>query len=147
LVSINRFKDFITVPTKKRDIYFFWTIFAILITGSVAVHFLGDMVIGAGMFCPLNRFLHIRCIGCGATRATVCLCSGNLVTAVWYNPFYMLALCFLLWLYIRFAFNTLKRDYTPFRFGLKAVHLYTFLALGLAFWLIRNFDFYRAVFY
>lgn len=36
--------------------------------------------------CVWNRFFHIYCPGCGATRAAVCFFQGHWIRALWYHP-------------------------------------------------------------
>ena len=36
--------------------------------------------------CPIKKYLHIYCPGCGGTRATDALLAGDIVSSLYYNP-------------------------------------------------------------
>lgn len=42
--------------------------------------------------CPVYRYLHIYCPGCGSTRALAALLHGRLVDAMHYNPLFVILL-------------------------------------------------------
>ena len=46
--------------------------------------------------CPVFRYLHLYCPGCGSTRALAALLHGNLVEALQYNPLFVALLPFVL---------------------------------------------------
>jgi hypothetical protein len=45
--------------------------------------------------CPVYRYLHLLCPGCGSTRALAALLRGHLVEAFHYNAFFVVMLPFL----------------------------------------------------
>jgi hypothetical protein len=44
--------------------------------------------------CPIHEYLHLRCPGCGATRALAALLSGHIVEAIHFNALVTLLLPF-----------------------------------------------------
>jgi hypothetical protein len=46
--------------------------------------------------CPVYRYLHLYCPGCGATRALAALLHGRLAEAMHYNPLFVMLLPLLL---------------------------------------------------
>jgi hypothetical protein len=87
--------------------------------------------------CPIDRYLHIECPGCGTTRAFAALLHGNVLEALHFNAFTTLlmlpaaiyaALC-----YRRF----LRRR--PFHWPrLPQPAIYATLAAAIVFALVRN---------
>lgn len=51
--------------------------------------------------CPLNRFFHIRCPGCGLTHAWLSFLAGDLQQAFSCHPLFLFApICILLYIWI-----------------------------------------------
>jgi hypothetical protein len=46
--------------------------------------------------CPVFRYLHLYCPGCGSTRALAALLHGHFGQAMYYNPFFVMLLPLLL---------------------------------------------------
>jgi hypothetical protein len=46
--------------------------------------------------CPVYRYLHIYCPGCGSTRALASLLHGRVIDAMHYNPLFVMLLPLLL---------------------------------------------------
>lgn len=51
--------------------------------------------------CPLDRYFHIRCPGCGLTHAWLSFFAGDLRHALSYHPLFLFApICILLYIWI-----------------------------------------------
>jgi hypothetical protein len=46
--------------------------------------------------CPVFRYLHLYCPGCGSTRALAALLHGHVADAMYYNPLFVMLLPLLL---------------------------------------------------
>lgn len=87
--------------------------------------------------CPIYRYLHILCPGCGSTRATIALLHGQFFLALKENPLYVSLLPFLLPL----AALTYLRMMRQEKFQWPAVPewvLKALLILAFGFMLVRN---------
>ena len=78
--------------------------------------------------CPVYRFFHIRCPGCGLTRAWLCFISGDWRSALNYHPLFLIIPIFILlfaWRNIC-AFKRQKipalLDFSLYLFGFKPRH-------------------------
>ena len=97
--------------------------------------------------CMFKTLTGWNCLSCGATRATFALAHGDLVTAFYYHPLYIIFLGWLLYLYVRLVVSLLVRPYRPYRFELTLRRGLAIAAICAAFLIIRNLPFYRAIFY
>lgn len=97
--------------------------------------------------CMFETLTGWNCLSCGATRATFALARGDLFTAVYYNPLYMVFLGWLLYLYVRLILSLIVRPYRPYSFTLTLPRGLTVAAVCVAFTVIRNMPFYRAIFF
>ena len=87
--------------------------------------------------CPIHRYLHLLCPGCGTTRALAALLRGDIVHALHCNALTTLLMPFLL-LYLvaayrRFLASTLTRWPQP-----PPAALYATLAASVVFTIARN---------
>jgi hypothetical protein len=78
--------------------------------------------------CPLHRATGLYCPGCGSTRAVHCLLHGDLSGALSKNPLLVIAIPFVVLLYVRPAWARAK------------VVPWTVLALVVAYGVMRNVD-------
>jgi len=88
--------------------------------------------------CPVFRFTHLYCPGCGATRALAALLHGRLAEAFHYNALLMVLLPFLLAYFTLAYWNAMTQE----RFEwprIPAPAPKYLLALVSAFALVRNF--------
>lgn len=97
--------------------------------------------------CMFKTLTGWNCLSCGATRATFALAHGDLVTAFYYHPLYLVFLGRLLYLYARLVASLFIRPYRPYRYELTLPRGLMMAAVCLAFLIIRNLPFYRAIFY
>lgn len=110
----------------------------LLITSATLVLRLNSPVVAAFYpSCPLYRYLHILCPGCGSTRATIALLHGQFLLAMKENPLYVSLLPFLLLLAVLTYLRMMRRE----KFQWPAVPewvLKALLILAFGFMLIRN---------
>ena len=97
--------------------------------------------------CLMDR-IGLRCPLCGGTRCAAALARGDIAKAVYYNPYVMAALVYLLIWYVRVAISCFGRDYRRARpYGRIDRFAWVVLVVTLLFTVLRNLPFYRAVFY
>lgn len=97
--------------------------------------------------CRIKQLTGYNCLSCGATRATVALIHGDIATAVYYNPPYLLFLCWLAYLYGRVVASLIIRPYRRYVLRLDWKWATAVAVAIIAFTIIRNLPFYQAVFY
>lgn len=117
-------------------------VFAALLVGVFNVR-----IVGVLPPCPFNYVLKIHCAGCGATRGLQCLLHGKFAKAFWYNPVFVIALIFLAVIYVRFTVNAFRRNYKTPKYDVNSVFLISLAVMAFSFMIIRNFSFYKSVFY
>lgn len=87
--------------------------------------------------CPIYRYLHLYCPGCGSTRALSALLHGRLMEAVQYNPLFVA----LLPLLVAFAgiayFTAIARNETRWP-RIPTPVLSAMLAIAAVFTIVRN---------
>lgn len=88
--------------------------------------------------CPIFRYLHVYCPGCGATRAAAALLHLRIAEALHYNALVVL-LAPLLLAYFAMAYLRATRSEVFTWPRLPAVGLAALLAMSLAFGVARNF--------
>lgn len=95
--------------------------------------------------CPFKLISGYNCPGCGSQRAIHQLLHGHFETAFRLNPFMVLSLPFIiigLGNKIRnFIFNTSHR----FSLFYNNTFIYTYFAIALVYWVVRNLSFYPFV--
>ena len=93
----------------------------------------------------LFRFLTgYQCPGCGSTRALHQLLHGHVVAAFELNPFFLLAIPFLLYALIRYSVIVMRGG-VPSHNRLPAPYIYALFFVVLSFWIFRNTPFYPFV--
>jgi len=87
--------------------------------------------------CPIYRYLHIECPGCGTTRAIAALLYGHFTEALRFNALTTLlippATIYSIFCYCRF----LQRKPFP-KFRIPSATLYSALAVAMIFTFVRN---------
>jgi len=92
--------------------------------------------------CPFYTITGFYCPGCGSQRAIAALLHGETGKAIHYNVLLVASLPFLLYSGVVAVVNTLrKKPVTQYFFYSKT---FAFITLGviLAFWILRNINFY-----
>lgn len=89
--------------------------------------------------CMFHRLTGLNCPGCGATRALHQLLHGHLKAAFHFNALLIVSLPVFAWLSIRFAW--LKRKSPPASFAIRPLWFWIFLAVVVAFGIVRNLPF------
>ncbi len=97
--------------------------------------------------CMFSTLTGWNCLSCGATRATFALLHGDLRTAFWYNPLYVVFLLWPLYLYTRLILSLIVRPYRKYVFSPTLAQGIAVAVVCIAFSIIRNLPFYRAIFY
>lgn len=97
--------------------------------------------------CMFQTLTGLNCMACGCTRATFALAGGDFLGAVYYNPLYIVFVCWVLYLYIRLVVSLIMRPYRKYSFSLTLPQGIAVAAVCVAFTIIRNMPFYRAIFY
>ncbi|MFF5204508.1 DUF2752 domain-containing protein [Streptosporangium sp. NPDC000396] len=90
--------------------------------------------------CPFLTLTGFYCPGCGGLRAVHALAHGDLVAALGFNPFVVVMVPVLAFLWGRWAL----RSWQGRPFNGKAVHpayVWLFLVLMIVFWIARNTPF------
>lgn len=97
--------------------------------------------------CSIKQITGFNCVSCGATRATFALLRGDIATAVYYNPLYIIFLCWLMYLYVRLVISLFVRPYRSYRLQPDWKWAAVAAVIIFFFTLIRNLPFYQAIFY
>jgi hypothetical protein len=100
-----------------------------------------------GLFpvCLFRLVTGYQCPGCGSTRAMHQLLHGEVIAAFMLNPFFLLAIPFLLYALIRYS-TIVMRGGVPRQNTLPAPYIYALFFVVLSFWIFRNTPFYPFVF-
>ena len=97
--------------------------------------------------CPIRYLTGFNCLSCGATRSTLALLKGDIVTAVWYNPLYVLFLCLTAYYYARVVISLFVRPYRHYSPKITNRRIFAAVAVAVFFTIIRNLPFYQTVFF
>jgi len=88
--------------------------------------------------CPVFRYLHVYCPGCGATRALAALLHARIAEALHYNALAVLLAPVLL-AYFAIAYWKARRDEVFIWPRVPAMGLTALLVMSAAFGVLRNF--------
>lgn len=88
--------------------------------------------------CPIFRFLHVYCPGCGATRAASALLHLRIAEALHYNAL-LVVIAPLLLAYFAVAYWKASRDEVFHWPRVPATGMAALLVMSLAFGVLRNF--------
>lgn len=97
--------------------------------------------------CSVKLLMGVNCVSCGATRATLALLRGDILTAIYYNPLYVALLCWLIYLYLRLIISLIRRPYCRYSPNITIPWGIAVLVIILAFAVIRNTSLYQSVFF
>jgi hypothetical protein len=87
--------------------------------------------------CPVYRYLHVYCPGCGSTRALAALLHGRFLDAAHYNPLFVALLPVLLLMSAAFYWRAAARGEVRWP-QLPKPALLLFLLTAAAFTVVRN---------
>jgi hypothetical protein len=87
--------------------------------------------------CPIYRYLHLYCPGCGSTRALSALLHGRLMEALHYNPLFVALLPLLVAFALVAYWNAIARDETRWP-RIPTPVLSALLAVAAVFTIVRN---------
>jgi hypothetical protein len=88
--------------------------------------------------CPVFRYLHVYCPGCGATRALAALLHGRIAEALHYNALVVLLVPILL-AYFAVAYWKARGDEAFTWPRVPTMALTALLVMSVAFGILRNF--------
>jgi uncharacterized membrane protein YfcA len=89
--------------------------------------------------CPVFRYLHVLCPGCGATRALAALLHGEIAQALHYNAFVVFLLPVVLYCLLRTYISVLRGEAFSWP-QMSPVAIRVVLLTGFFFAFFRNFD-------
>jgi len=92
-------------------------------------------------------FIGLHCPLCGGTRCVSALSRLDLAEAFYYNPLVVVCGAVCVYLFLRVVISCFSRPYKQYRPRTFRGELWVLLAIYLAYFVIRNLPFYRAVFY
>lgn len=97
--------------------------------------------------CHIKRLTGFNCLSCGATRSTLALIRGDIRTAVWYNPLYVVFLGWLVYLYARVVVSLFQKPYRRYVLVVDWGRAVAAMIVAIIFTVIRNLPFYQTVFF
>ncbi len=129
--------------------------FFIVAVGLPVVMLIGAIIVGSNpeffshLFppCGIKLFTGLNCVSCGATRATLALLRGDILTAIYYNPLYIVTLGWFVYLYVRLIISLIRRPYRPYALNVTLPWGIGVLVVIFTFAIIRNMPFYQTVFF
>lgn len=119
-------------------------IWSVLLAGAVYLFMFEPGKTGLFPVCLFRLVTGYTCPGCGSTRAMHQLLHGHVVTAFMLNPFFLLAIPFLLYALVRYSVIVMRGG-VPRRNTLPAPYIYALFFVVLSFWIFRNTPFYPFV--
>lgn len=119
----------------------------VVLIGAITVKLNSEFFAHSFPPCTLKALTGINCLSCGATRSTLALLHGNLGAAIYYNPLYIVFLGWLVYLYLRLIISLIRSPYQKYSIKLSVPIGIAIAVIVTAFFVIRNTNFYQAVFY
>ena len=119
-------------------------IWSVLLAGSAYLFAFEPGKTGLFPVCLFRFLTGYQCPGCGSTRAMHQLLHGHVVTAFELNPFFLLAIPFLLYALISYSIIVMRGG-VPHHNRLPAPYIYALFFVVLSFWIFRNTPFYPFV--
>lgn len=68
---------------------------AIILAIPLIIGLLDPDIVNKESLCPVMRFYHIPCPGCGLTKSFILLYRGDLATSIYFHPFGIIIVCVL----------------------------------------------------
>lgn len=78
---------------------------------------------GIGLVCPIYRWTHLLCPGCGITHAVVAVAQGRFADAWTALPLFPLYVLYVGWLGITAAVRYIRGEENPLLFGPNWIHI------------------------
>jgi len=119
-------------------------IWSLILAGAVYLFAFEPGKTGIFPSCLFRLLTGYTCPGCGSTRAMHQLLHGHVVAAFELNPFFLLAIPFLLYALIRYSV-VVMRGGVPRQNTLPAPYIYALFVVVVSFWIFRNTPFYPFV--
>lgn len=124
------FRDFGDKRLEDKLYLWGWILAPVII---VLCIYMGNVESTSTVGCIFYRLFGAYCPGCGGTRAIKAICSGRVMTAIWYHPLVPYAA----FIYLFFMFShTWERMRLPYIKGMKYRDCYAYIAIGI---LVINF--------
>jgi len=119
-------------------------IWSLILTGAAYLFVFEPGKTGIFPSCLFRSLTGFQCPGCGSTRAMHQLLHGHVVAAFELNPFFLLAIPFLLYALIRYSV-VVMRGGVPRQNTLPPPYIYALFFIVVSFWIFRNTPFYPFV--
>jgi len=119
-------------------------IWSLILTGAAYLFVFEPGKTGIFPSCLFRLLTGFQCPGCGSTRAMHQLLHGHVVAAFELNPFFLLAIPFLLYALIRYSV-VVMRGGVPRQNTLPPPYIYALFFIVVSFWIFRNTPFYPFV--
>ena len=119
-------------------------IWSVLLAGATYLFVFEPGKTGLFPVCLFRFVTGYTCPGCGSTRAMHQLLHGHVVTAFELNPFFLVAIPFLLFALVRYSVIVMRGG-VPRQNTLPAFYIYALFFVVLSFWIFRNTPFYPFV--
>ena len=119
-------------------------IWSVLLAGAAYLFMFEPGKTGFFPVCLFRFLTGYQCPGCGSTRAMHQLLHGHVVAAFELNPFFLLAIPFLLYTLVRYSVIVMRGG-VPRQNTLPAPYIYALFVVVVSFWIFRNTPFYPFV--
>ena len=119
-------------------------IWSVLLAGAAYLFVFEPGKTGLFPVCLFRFLTGYQCPGCGSTRALHQLLHGHVIAAFELNPFFLVAIPFLLYALIRYSVIVMRGG-VPAQNRLPPPYIYALFFIVLSFWIFRNTPFYPFV--
>ena len=119
-------------------------IWSVLLAGAAYLFVFEPGKTGLFPVCLFRFLTGYQCPGCGSTRALHQLLHGHVIAAFELNPFFLVAIPFLLYALIRYSVIVMRGG-VPTHNRLPPRYIYAVFFIVLSFWIFRNTPFYPFV--
>lgn len=126
------------IAHRRLTVLFVWLT---LTAGAIYVFIFEPGRSGFFLGCTFRAVTGYACPGCGSTRGLHALLHGDVIAALKFNPFMVLALPFLLYVLLRHT-NAVMRDQPINRNRLDQKYIWMLFFVVLGFWIFRNTPYY-----
>ena len=119
-------------------------IWSVLLAGAAYLFLFEPGKTGLFPVCLFRFLTGYQCPGCGSTRAMHQLLHGHVLAAFELNPFFLVAIPFLMYALIRYSVIVMRGG-VPAHNRLPPQYIYALFFIVLSFWIFRNTPFYPFV--